>query len=127
MFTDDKPPDAPAAITDEARARARALLGTGAQVEKGNTDKGGGMAVTSLQEIGGGIARGPSTLESFAERTAVATETLAAKTDETPAPITGGTDVTKASAATATEGGGSSMAITVINKNNSLMSRHRSF
>jgi hypothetical protein len=57
------------------------------------------MAVTSLQEIGGGIARGPSTLESFAERTAVATETLAAKTDETPAPITGGTDITKPSSA----------------------------
>jgi hypothetical protein len=99
MFTDDKPADAPAAITDEARARAKALLGTGAQVEKGNTDGGGGLAVTSLQEIGGGVARGPSTLESFAERTAVATETLAAKTDETPAPITGGTDITKPSSA----------------------------
>jgi len=127
MFTDDKPADAPAAITDEARARARALLGTGAQVEKGDTDKGGGFAVTSLQEIGGGLGKGINITELYAERTAQATETIAAVVTGAPAPAPSATDMTKASAAPSTEGGGSSMAITVINKNNSLMSRHRSF
>jgi hypothetical protein len=77
---------------DDARRKRDALLATAAKASGPLESK---MAVTSLQAIGGGVARGPSTLESFAERTAVATETLAAKTDETPAPITGGTDVTK--------------------------------
>ena len=53
------------------------------------------MAVTSLQQIGGGVARGASPIESFAERTAIATETIAAKTTETPPAPTGSTDVTK--------------------------------
>ena len=77
---------------DDARKKRDALLNA---ASKAAGPRESGMAVTSLQAIGGGVARGPSTLESFAERTAVATETLAAKTDETPAPITGGTDVTK--------------------------------
>jgi hypothetical protein len=114
-------------ITDEARARAKALLGVGATVEKGNTDGGGGLAVTSLQEIGGGLGKGINITELYAERTAQATETIAAVVTGAPAPAPSATDITKGSAAPSTEGGGSSMAITIINKNNSLMSRHRSF
>jgi hypothetical protein len=97
MFTDDKPADAPAAITDDARARARALLGTGAQVEKGDTDKGGGLAVTSLQEIGGGLGKGINIADLFAERTAQATETIAAVVTASPAPAPSATDITKPS------------------------------
>jgi hypothetical protein len=99
MFTDDKPADAPAAITDDARARAKALLGTGAQVEKGNTDGGGGLAVTSLQEIGGGLGKGMSITELYAERTAQATETIAAVVTASPAPAPSATDITKPSSA----------------------------
>ena len=127
MFTDDKPPDAPAAITDEARARARALLGTGAQVEKGKTDGGGGLAVTSLQEIGGGKGTGMTLAEVNAEITARATTAIAEVVTANPAALPSATDITKASASPSTEGGGSSMGITIINKNNSLMSRHSSF
>lgn len=88
----------PDARSEEQRRRAQqmrdALLAADARDKKEQTEKMSGMAVTSLQAIGGGIARGPSALESFAERTAVATETLAAKTEETPAPVTGATNVT---------------------------------
>ena len=53
------------------------------------------MAVTSLQQIGGGVARGPSAMEDYAARTAVATETIAATTTAPVAAPTGSTDVTK--------------------------------
>ena len=119
-------PAAPAASA-EGQARAKALLGVGAQVEKGNTDGGGGLAVTSLQEIGGGKGTGMTLAEVNAEITARATTAIAEVVTANPAALPSATDITKASAAPSSEGGGSSMAITVINKNNSLMSRHRSF
>lgn len=68
-----------------------ALLAAGG---KSVAPKESGMAVTTLQQIGGGLARGPSALESFAERTANATETLAGVATSSPPAATGGTDVT---------------------------------
>jgi hypothetical protein len=53
------------------------------------------MAVTSLQAIGGGVGKGIPLAEQFAERTAIATETIAATVTETPPAPTGSTDVTK--------------------------------
>lgn len=76
----------------ERRQRMRdALLAAGAKTV---APKEANMAVTTLQQIGGGIARGPSALESYAERTANATETLAGIATTTPPAATGGTDVT---------------------------------
>jgi hypothetical protein len=89
-------PAAPSASA-EGQARAKALLGVGAQVEKGNTDGGGGLAVTSLQEIGGGLGKGVSITELYAERTAQATETIAAVVTASPAPAPSATDITKPS------------------------------
>lgn len=83
--------------TPEATARAKALLGVGAKPEATKVEKTGGLAVTSLQEIGGGIARGPSALENYASRTAVATETMAGQLRSTPPPATSSTDITKPS------------------------------
>ena len=77
----------------ERRRKMRdALLAAGG---KPAAPKESGMAVTTLQQIGGGIARGPSALESFAERTANATETLAARATESPAVPPSSTDITK--------------------------------
>jgi hypothetical protein len=102
----------PDARTEEQRKRAQqmrdALLAADARDKKEQTDKVSGMAVTSLQAIGGGVARGASPLETYAERTAIATETIAAKTEETSPPMTGATDVTKPS-----QGVGSSFAKTM--------------
>jgi hypothetical protein len=85
--------------TAEQRLRAQkmrdALLAADSADKKDAQEKVSGMAVTSLQAIGGGVARGPTSLETFAERTAVATETLAAKVEETPVPPTTATDFTK--------------------------------
>lgn len=91
---------APKADTEAARARGKAareaLLKAGAKETKPAGVEG--LAVTSLQEIGGGIARGPSAMESYAARTAQATETIAANTaGAAAAPQTGSTDVTKPS------------------------------
>lgn len=90
----EKPADA------EAADRAAKLLAIGAEKEGRQAEKTGGMAVTSLQEIGGGIARGPSALENYAARTAEATEAIAANVSTAPAPVTSSTDITKPSAAT---------------------------
>lgn len=68
-----------------------ALLAAGARPAAARTPE---MAVTTLQQIGGGIAKGPSILESYAERTANATETLAGIATSTSPAQTGGTDVT---------------------------------
>jgi hypothetical protein len=86
--------------TEAQRARARAMkdavLAADARDGKDKSDSTAGMAVTSLQQIGGGIARGPSTLESYAARTAQATETIAVNTaPKAAAPATGSTDLTK--------------------------------
>lgn len=81
----------------EAAARAAALLAVGSEKDKGKVEKTGGLAVTSLQQIGGGIARGPSALENYAARTAVATETMAGQLRTTPPPATSSTDITKPS------------------------------
>ena len=96
----DKPVAAPAPEADKEAQRARgkaareALLKAGAP--KTSLDKEAGLAVTSLQEIGGGIARGPGVMESYAARTAQATETIAANTiGGAAAPSTGSTDITK--------------------------------
>lgn len=85
-----KPADTPEEIARRQKMRD-ALLAAGA---KAAAPKESGMAVTTLQQIGGGIARGPSALESFAERTANATETLAGVATTSPAAATGGTDIT---------------------------------
>ena len=82
-------------VSPEAASRAKALLGVGAKPEKTGVEKTGGLAVTSLQEIGGGIARGPSALENYAARTAIATETIAATTTTPAPPTTSSTDITK--------------------------------
>ena len=82
--------------TPEGEARARALLSVGAKPEA-QVDKGTGFAVTSLQEIGGGLARGISPAEVFAERTAQATETIAAVVTAAPAVAPSATDITKPS------------------------------
>lgn len=91
-------PPPPASETSAEAERGKqmraALLASGAPVKKPDVD---GMAVTTLQQIGGGIARGPSALESFAERTANATETLANKATEAPAVPPASTDITKPS------------------------------
>lgn len=77
---------------EDAKRRRDALL---AAASKSAAPRESQMAVTSLQQIGGGVARGPSALEDYAARTAVATETIAATaTEPAPAP-TGATDVTK--------------------------------
>lgn len=78
-----------------AQQRRDALLAADAREKKEAADRVSGMGVTSLQAIGGGIARGPTALENYAERTAVATETLAAKVEEVPAPAPAETDFTK--------------------------------
>lgn len=84
--------------TPEGEARARALLGIGAKPEPGaGVEKTSGFAVTSLQEIGGGLARGISPAELFAERTAQATETIAAVVTAAPAAAPSSTDITKPS------------------------------
>lgn len=94
-----KPEENPA---DRAAKKARAeamknrLLAAGAKPEK-TVEKTSGFAVSSLQEIGGGIARGPSALENYAARTAIATETLAGQMNSTPPPATSSTDITKPS------------------------------
>jgi hypothetical protein len=77
---------------DEARRKRDALLAAAAKPEAPRESQ---MAVTSLQQIGGGVARGASPLETYAERTAIATETIAATATETPPAPTGSTDVTK--------------------------------
>jgi hypothetical protein len=97
MFTSDKPADAPAAITDEARARARALLGATAPETKSQAEATSGFAVTSLQEIGGGLGKGIPLAEQFAERTAQATETIASVVTATPPVAPSSTDITKSS------------------------------
>ena len=95
----DKPIAAPAPEADKEAQRARgkaareALLKAGAPKAKEGVE---GLAVTSLQQIGGGISRGPSALESYAARTAVATEAIAGNTaGGVSAPPTGSTDITK--------------------------------
>ena len=120
---------AAAAATAEGQARARALLGTGKPEMKTDAEKTSGFAVTSLQEIGGGIGRGQIQAEVYAERTAQATETIAAVITAAPAVAPSSTDITKPASgggASTVEPSSSNM-ITIINKNNSLMSRHRSF
>lgn len=77
---------------DEGRRRRDALLATAA---KAAGPRESGMAVTSLQQIGGGLGRGISLAEHFAERTAQATETIAATVTQAPPAPTGATDVTK--------------------------------
>jgi hypothetical protein len=77
---------------DKAQKMRNALLSFS---PKASGPRESGMAVTSLQQIGGGVARGQSALEDYAARTAVATETIAATaTESAPAP-TGATDITK--------------------------------
>lgn len=88
-------PMPPKIVSPEAASRAKALLGVGAKPEKTGVEKTGGLAVSSLQEIGGGIARGPSALENYAARTAIATETIAATTTTPAPPTTSSTDITK--------------------------------
>lgn len=97
VFTEDKASEAAAPPGDDARARARALLGTGKPDAKGDAEKSSGFAVTSLQEIGGGLGRGISLAEHFAERTAQATETIAAVATAAPAVAPSSTDITKPS------------------------------
>jgi hypothetical protein len=90
-----QPKEAPVrsqAEIDEARRKRDALLAAAAKTEAPRESQ---MAVTSLQQIGGGVARGASPLETYAERTAIATETIAATATETPPAPTGSTDVTK--------------------------------
>jgi hypothetical protein len=96
----DKPIAAPVPEADKEAQRARgkaardALLKAGAP--KAALDKEAGFAVSSLQQIGGGIAKGPGSLESYAARTAIATETIAGNTmGGVKAPPTGGSDITK--------------------------------
>lgn len=83
--------------SEKSADSARRLLALGAKPEATKVEKTGGLAVTSLQEIGGGIARGPSALENYAARTAVATETMAGQLRSTPPPATSSTDITKPS------------------------------
>jgi len=77
---------------DEARRKRDALLASSA---RSAAPRESGMAVTSLQQIGGGVARGQSALEDYAARTAVATETIAATATESAPATTGATDITK--------------------------------
>ena len=86
------PADAEARKTQGQKMRDALLAATATEKK---VEKTSGMAVTSLQEIGGGIARGPSALENYAERTAIATETLAGVATVDTGPVTGGTDITK--------------------------------
>lgn len=86
--------------TEEQRRRARDMrdkvLAADALDQKAKAESTAGMAVTSLQQIGGGIARGPSPMESYLARTANATETIAVNTaPKSAAPSTGSTDITK--------------------------------
>lgn len=77
----------------EARRRRDLLLAAGAKEEKVVDSK---MATTTLQEIGGGLARGPGLAITLAERTAVATERTADVLTKTPASASpGSTDITK--------------------------------
>jgi hypothetical protein len=99
--------DRAAPATDAGRRMAAALLGQGAKAAGAGGAEGTGMAATTLQQIGGGLARGISPAEVFAERTAQATETIAAVVTASPAPTTASTDITKSSetsAAATTEG-----------------------
>jgi hypothetical protein len=77
---------------EEGRRRRDALLSTAA---KATGPRESNMAVTSLQKIGGGLSGGVPLAEQFAERTAIATETIAETVTQTPPAPTGGTDVTK--------------------------------
>jgi len=87
-------PDAPRTPEEieDAKRKRDALLRTAA---KAAGPRESGMAVTSLQQIGGGISRGIPLAEQFAERTAVATEIIAETVTQQPNAPTGSTDITK--------------------------------
>jgi hypothetical protein len=94
------PMAAPVAEGDKEAQRARGKAARDALLKsteaKPSLEKEAGLAVTSLQQIGGGIARGPTALESYAARTAVATEAIAGNTSGgVSAPPTGASDITK--------------------------------
>jgi hypothetical protein len=95
----DEPPAPVVSEADKEERRKRGQAARDALLKAGGKpamEKEAGLAVTSLQQIGGGIARGPTALESYAARTAIATEAIAGNTSGgVSAPPTGASDITK--------------------------------